>query len=117
MGRTLRGSLGCDGSSIPRSYRKTAGIQARRLGIALSMAVGIDKTARNQAAMQIIKDETIMASFEAVQKTLVKELLNATTPEDREAKFQEHQGVRRVLNTLQSWAGSEVIRRNQENQK
>ena len=67
-------------------------------------------TARDRAARQLLGDETIKAAFDAVLSSLEASLWNAATPEDREARFQERQGLVRVRQRLSEWASSDALR-------
>lgn len=73
-----------------------------------------DVTARNQAAKRLLAEQSFSEATDATLLALRSELFLATTPEDREAKFQEHSALLRVRSTLQTWAGDEAVRQNEE---
>lgn len=63
-------------------------------------------TTREQAfaAKRLVEDETFTAAVEARLSLLTKQLFAAKTPEDREQKFQEHSGLKRVVEDLKKQA-------------
>lgn len=63
----------------------------------------LDKVARGHSARNVLNDETLMAALDAVSDAIVKELLAATTTEDREAKYHEHKGLKALRSRLSSW--------------
>lgn len=69
-----------------------------------------DIITRNQAARRLLADPSFGEAMDATLETLRSELFDATTPEDREAKFQEHGALMRVRSTLELWAGDEALR-------
>ncbi len=69
---------------------------------------------RNQAAKRLLEDNTIKEAFEAVKESLKDALFNATTPEDREELFRQHQAIDAAYQQLTQWAGQETLRRSQE---
>ena len=55
-------------------------------------------------AKRLAGDETFNAAAELVQSALLKDLLTAATPADRESKFQEYDALRRVREVLKKLA-------------
>lgn len=60
------------------------------------------------AARRLVKDETFQKAVAKHLDRLSKQLFAATTPEDREQKFQEHSGLRRVVNDLEVTASTRL---------
>ena len=56
------------------------------------------------AAKRLANDETFNTAADKVQSALLKGLLTAATPEDRESKFQEYDALRRVRELLKKLA-------------
>lgn len=56
------------------------------------------------AAKRLVEDETFIQAVELQLASLSKQLFAATTPEDRERKFQEHSGLKRVVKDLKKQA-------------
>ena len=56
------------------------------------------------AAKRLVSDETFQDAVSKQLASLNKQLLTAKTPEDREKKFQEYDGLRRVKNILEKQA-------------
>lgn len=52
----------------------------------------------------VLQDEIVTEAFEDTLARINKDLLNATTPEDREKRFQEYQGCKRAWVLLKKWA-------------
>ena len=53
------------------------------------------------AAKRLIEDDTFKAACSKLEARLIKNLLAATTPEDRESKYQEISGLKRLVNDLE----------------
>lgn len=63
-------------------------------------------TTREQAhaAARLVKDETFIEAVEKRLSLIKTQLFAATTPEDREQKFQEHSALNRVVTDLKKQA-------------
>ena len=72
----------------------------------------VDKIQRAHAANNVLNNETLLAALTEVQDTIIKELLNAKTPEDREQKYHEWSGIDRAKKKLSTWAAP--VRHNKE---
>jgi len=72
----------------------------------------VDKTQRAHAANNVLNDETFRDALTDVQKSITKNLLNATTQEEREQYYQEWHGIDRAMKLLAGWASS--VRHNKE---
>lgn len=56
------------------------------------------------SAKRLVSDETFNQAADSVSAVLIKALLTAATPEDRESKFQEYHALNRVRETLKKLA-------------
>lgn len=56
------------------------------------------------AAKRLVTDETFKDAVAESLASLNNQLLSAKTPEDREQKFQEYSGLKRVVNVLEKQA-------------
>lgn len=56
------------------------------------------------AAKRLVNDETAKGARDVILGVLVKQLLSATTPEDREQKFQEYKSLERIWGFLEKQA-------------
>ena len=56
------------------------------------------------AAKRLANDEIFNMAADKVQSAVLKDLLTAATPEDRESKFQEYDALRRVRELLKKLA-------------
>lgn len=52
------------------------------------------------SAKRLTNDETFTQAMDLVSAALLKQLLTAKTPEDRESKFQEYDALRRTRDFL-----------------
>lgn len=64
----------------------------------------IDRIARARAAKLLLEQDTFVAALETIKGAMVKDLLNATTPEEREEKWHAQKAVERMRAQLSSWA-------------
>ena len=64
----------------------------------------VDKTQRAHAANNTLNDETLMDALTEVQENIIKELLIAKSPEEREQKHSEWSGIDRAKKKLSTWA-------------
>jgi hypothetical protein len=71
-----------------------------------------DKIQRAHAANNVLNDEVLQNALTDVQETIIKELLIAKTPEDREQKYFEWSGIDRAKKRLSMWASD--VRHNKE---
>ena len=65
-----------------------------------------DKTQRAHAANNALNNESLMQALTDVQETIIKELLTAKTPEEREQKYYEWSGINRATKRLALWASN-----------
>jgi|LGOV01.1.fsa_nt_gb hypothetical protein len=72
-----------------------------------------DNLQRTHAANNTLNDETFMGALTFTQEAIIKELLKAKTPEERENKWQEYHALERAKNRLAIWA-SEVRHNNKD---
>ncbi len=63
-----------------------------------------DKIQRAHAANNTLNDDTLMDALTEVQESIIKALLAAKTPEDREQHYQEWRGINRAKKKLSVWA-------------
>jgi hypothetical protein len=56
------------------------------------------------AAKRLVNDETFNSAADMIQTVQLKALLTATTPEDRESRFQEYDALKRVREFLKKQA-------------
>ena len=56
------------------------------------------------AAKRLANDDTFNMAADRVQSAVLKDLLTAATPADRESKFQEYDALRRVRELLKKLA-------------
>ena len=71
-----------------------------------------DKTQRAHAANNMLNSEVFTDALTDVQDSIIKKLLAAKTPEDREQHYQEWSGLNKAKNKLAVWAGE--VRHNKE---
>lgn len=71
-----------------------------------------DKTQRAHAANNTLKSEVFTDALTDVQNSIIKKLLSAKTPEEREQHYQEWFGLDRAKNKLAVWAAE--VRHNKE---
>ena len=58
----------------------------------------------NEQARIFVKTEVVAKAHADITADLIKRILTATTPEDREARFQEYQGFSRLWVHLEKLA-------------
>lgn len=56
-----------------------------------------------QRAQAALNDEIVQLAFTETLARINRQLLNAATPEDREARWQEYHGLKRAWNVLKKW--------------
>lgn len=72
----------------------------------------VDETQRAHAANNTLNDKVLMNALTEVQDSIIKKLLSAKTPEEREQHYQEWLGINRAKNVLANWANP--VRHNKE---
>ena len=63
-----------------------------------------DKIQRAHAANNALNDSTLQDALTEVQESIIKQLLTAKTPEEREEHYQEWHGIDRAKKKLAVWA-------------
>ena len=72
----------------------------------------VDKIQRAHQANNVLKDEVFTDALTAIQDSIIKKLLAAKTPEEREQHYQEWSGLSKAKNKLAVWASE--VRHNKE---
>lgn len=62
-----------------------------------------EKTVRSRA---VLNDEILTLAFEETLAKINKDLLSATTPEDREQSWAEYHGLKRAWEKLKRWGAT-----------
>lgn len=69
---------------------------------------------RSRAATLLLKDETILEAFDVARMELEQRLFSASTPEDREMRFQERAGLMRLRQLLEEWSSDLTLEEHYE---
>ena len=64
----------------------------------------MDDDARAARARSLFGDDVFKLALSETLGSINKGLLAATTPEDREQRWQEYHGLKRAVNLLEMWA-------------
>ena len=72
----------------------------------------VDKIQRAHEANNTLNNEVFANALTEVQDSIIKRLLSAKTPEEREQHYQEWSGIDRVKKKLAVWASE--VRHNKE---
>jgi len=63
----------------------------------------MDPKAKAARAKSALQDEILQLAYKETLDRINQHLLNAKTPEEREERWHEYHGLKRVWNTLNTW--------------